>query len=53
MKAATKELDDKLNRDIDETLCRWKSGEDIPGDGFNIIRWARKGWLVRSPTDGG
>lgn len=48
MKAATKELEAHLNAEIDATLKRWAAQEEMPSDGFNIISWARKGWLVRA-----
>lgn len=48
MKAMTKELERELNRQIDETLKRWQDGTDKPSDGFDILRWARKGWLKRN-----
>lgn len=47
MKAMSEELDLELNRQIDETLQRMRYGTDRPGDGFNILRWARKRWLKR------
>ena len=49
MKAATQELTNALNRKIDETLARYQTEHATTSDGFNIIRWAAKGWLQRIP----
>lgn len=46
------DLAKNLAKDIDETLARWENETDLPGDGFDILRWSRKGYLVRKSKDG-
>lgn len=45
------DLAKNLAKDIDETLARWENETDLPGDGYNILRWSRKGYLVRKEKE--
>ena len=41
------QLKKDLDKKIDAVLERWQTEDEEPGDGFDILRWARKGYLVR------
>ena len=37
----------ELDKAIDDTLQRWHNECELPGDGHQILRWSRKGYLTR------
>jgi len=41
------QLKKDLDKKIDDVLERWQTENEQAGDGFDILRWARKGYLVR------
>ena len=40
-------IKEQLDKKIDDTLTRYQYGIDTTSDGYNILRWARKGYLTR------
>jgi len=43
-----KSVNKELQENIDATLKRWQDETASVGDGFDILRWARNGWLIRN-----
>lgn len=41
------DLNDELQKKIDETLEQCGNDNSSVSDLFNVIRWAQQGWLVR------
>ena len=40
-------IKEQLDKNIDDTLTRYQYRIDTISDGYNILRWARKGYLTR------